>query len=181
MIDPSRIDPSAEIHPTAYVAPCVIVGRCVKIGPHCSVGYDGFEFHREDGLTPVYQVHMGGAILEEGVELQAGVCVARGEKVGEDTILGKNTKVDNLVHIAHGCEIGENNLIAAGTIFGGHVKVGSTNFFGMNCTIKNSITIGSYNLIGAGAVVITDIPDHEICAGVPARKLRDNLMFKKQI
>jgi UDP-3-O-[3-hydroxymyristoyl] glucosamine N-acyltransferase len=167
-----------QIHPTAVIAECVVLGDNIKIGPNCSVGYDGFEFHRDSECMPAYQDHEGGVILEDGVELQAGVCIARGYKKGDDTILHRNVKVDNLVHIAHGCEIGEGTLLTAGVILGGHVRIGKHNFLGLNCTVKNSHSIGDYNLIGMSSVVICDIPSHEVWAGVPARKLRDNKMFK---
>lgn len=169
------------IHPTAYVAPWVKLGDNIKIGPNCSVGYDGFVFPRVDGIIPVFTEHRGGVILEDGVELQANVCVARAIEEGSNTILHKNVKVDNLVHIAHNCDIGENTLIAAGVIFGGYVKVGVVNFFGLNATIKNSITIGSYNLIGAGALVLKSISHLGIWAGVPARKLRENTRFDRSL
>ena len=88
--------------------------------------------------------------------------------------------MDNQIHIAHNCEVGEGTLIAAGTTFGGTTKVGKNNFLGLNCIIKSNCTIGDFNLIGMGSVITKDIPNNEIWAGNPAKKLRNNLMFKRK-
>jgi UDP-3-O-[3-hydroxymyristoyl] glucosamine N-acyltransferase len=179
MTKKGRIDPSAFIHPTAFVNDCVRVGKNVKIGPNCSIGYEGFQWHRDKNEVPVYTEHFGGVILEDGVEMGANCSVGRAIGHGENTVLRRNVKLDNLIFVPHNCDIGEGTLISAGVIFGGSVRVGKTNFFGLNCTLKPKITIGDCNLVGMGAVVLRDIPDHEIWAGNPARKLRDNLMFKR--
>ena len=169
-------DDKPDIHPSSYVHPSVVIGKNVKIGPNCSIGYDGFSFKRDDDNVPIKVEHNGTVIIGDNVEIQADVCVVRGIK---ETIIGDNTKIDNLVHIAHDCKIGKNNLLAAGTVLSGWVTVGDNNFFGVNSSVKNRVVIGNNNLIGMGSVVIGDITDCEIWAGVPAKKLRDNQMFKK--
>ena len=62
----------------------------------------------------------------------------------------------------------------------GTATSGKNNFFGVNCSIKPGIIIGDYNLIGMGSVVLNDIPNYEIWVGNPAKKLRDNLFFKRK-
>jgi UDP-3-O-[3-hydroxymyristoyl] glucosamine N-acyltransferase len=176
-----KIDPTVFIHPTAFINGNVRIGKNVKIGPNCAIGYDGFQFHRDDNATPISTPHCGGVILEDGVEMLANCVIARGLKGDENTMLHKNVKLDNMIYIPHNCDIGEGTMISAGVIFGGSVRVGKNNFFGMNCTLKPRITIGEYNLIGMSAAVLKNIPDHEIWAGNPARKLRDNLMFKRPV
>ena len=143
---------------------------------NCSIGYDGFSFKRNEKNIPIKEEHYGKVIIKDNVEIQANVCIVRG--IG-DTVIGENTKIDNLVHIAHDCKIGKNNLMASGTILSGWVTVGDNNFFGVNSSIKNRVAIGDGNLIGMGTVVIKDIADFGIWAGVPAKKLRANQMFKE--
>jgi UDP-3-O-[3-hydroxymyristoyl] glucosamine N-acyltransferase len=175
-----NIDSSAIIHPSSFIHKSVIIGKNVRIGPNCSIGYEGFEFPRDkDGIGHLKD-HQGGVILEEGVEIQANCAIARHKEPGQNTVLHKYVKLDNLIHIAHNCEIGEGTLMAAGVILGGSITIGKFNFLGLNCTLKPLIKVGDYNLIGMAANVICDIPDHEIWAGNPAKKLRDNAMFKKK-
>ena len=170
-------EPNRDIHSSSYVHPNTVIGRNVRIGPHCSIGYDGFQFSRRGDGTPQPGQHRGGVIIEDGVEIRACVSIARGLGEGEDTIIRRGTKIDDLVHIGHNCDIGEGNLVVTGTTFAGGVRTGKNNFFGMNCTIGGNV--GDCNMIGMGAVTVEDIPDHEVWAGNPARKLRDNLMFKE--
>jgi len=166
------------IDKSAYIHPCVIIGKNVKIGPNCSIGYEGFEFLRDKNEVPQFIEHKGGVIIEDNVEIQANVTIARAIDENDNTVIGKDSKLDNLVHIGHKCKIGKGNLLAAGTIFSGSVTTGKNNFFGVNSMVIAGCIIGDYNLIGMGSVVVKNIPDHEIWAGNPARKLRDNLMFK---
>ena len=166
------------IDASTYIHPSTIIGENVKIGPNCSIGYAGFEYSRDGGNRLQPTRHTGVVVIENNVEILANVAIARGLREDNPTIIGRHTKIDNLVHIAHSCVIGESNALVAGVAFGGNVSVGDYNFFGLNCTIKNGVTVGGYNLIGMGSVVIYNIPDHEIWVGNPAKKLRDNLMFR---
>lgn len=168
------------IDKSTYIHPSVVIGKNVRIGPNCSIGYDGFEFPRDEDGIPRSVEHKGGVIIEDDVEIRASVAIARGLGEDDNTIIGKNSKIDDLVHIGHNCEIGEGNLVVTGTIFGGSTKTGKNNFFGMNCTTKVGCIIGDCNLIGMGSVVTKNIPDHEVWVGNPARKFRDNLSFRKE-
>jgi 2-polyprenyl-3-methyl-5-hydroxy-6-metoxy-1,4-benzoquinol methylase/acetyltransferase-like isoleucine patch superfamily enzyme len=166
--DGSNIHPTAEIHPSSYVHPSTVIAENVKIGPNCTIGYEGFNYPRDDDGIPQHQEHKGIVVIESNVEILAGSI----------TLIEKDTKIDNLVHIAHDCHIGQGNHIVAGTVLGGGVTIGKNNFLGINSMIKPLMTIGDNNLIGMGAVVLNDIGDNEIWAGVPARKIKDNKFFK---
>lgn len=165
------------IHKTAYIYPNTIIGSNVKIGPNCSIGYEGFEFTRDEDHLPQFVEHMGIVVIEHDVEIQANTVIARGLNENDRTVIGAHTKIEDLVHIAHNCRVGRGNVITAGTIFGGSVRVGNCNFFGINCSIYPGIVIGDYNLIGMGSVVLTDMLNNEIWGGNPARKLKDNLYW----
>jgi len=150
----------------------------VKISPGCWFGNEGFGYTRDENNVPVFQVHLGGVVIESGVEIAAGVIIDMAIGKDEVTIIRENTKIGAHVHIGHNCDIGPANLIAPGTVFGGSVKTGGFNFFGLSSTIKHGITIGQYNMIGMSAAVIRDIGNHEVWAGNPARFIRENTMFK---
>lgn len=172
----------SNIHKSVYIHPSVVIGKNVKIGPHCSIGYEALQFSRDKNDVPQFEEHRGGVIIEDGVEIMAGAVIVRGLKQADNTIIGKNTKINNLVHVGHSCILGEGNLIAAGVTFGGSARIGRNNFFGLNCAINSGgIIIGDYNMIAMGSIVIRNIPNHEIWAGNPARKIKDNLMFKKEL
>jgi UDP-3-O-[3-hydroxymyristoyl] glucosamine N-acyltransferase LpxD len=140
-----------------------------KHGLVCSIGGYGFGYVREEDGTPIRMNHFGNVVIEENVVIGSSVCIDRA--VIGSTILRKNVKVDNLVHIAHGAYIGQNTLIVAGSVIGGSARIGDNCFIGMGAMIKNKVKIGNGCTIGAGAIVLKDVPDGETWVGNPARKL----------
>jgi len=82
------------------------------------------------------------------------------------TFIGEGTKIDNLVHVAHGVKIGKHCLIVAGTVIGGSTEIGDRCFLGINCSIKNKVNIGNDVTIGMGAIVLSDVPDGTVVKGL---------------
>jgi UDP-3-O-[3-hydroxymyristoyl] glucosamine N-acyltransferase len=142
----------------------VLMHESVTIGQNCSIGSDGFGYAREEDGTLVKMPHRGGVVIEENVTIHNNVCIDRG--VIGDTVIGAGTKIDNLVHIAHGVKIGKNCLIVAGTVIGGSSEVGDNCFLGINCSIKNKVKIGNNVTVGMGAIVLADVPDNTTVIGV---------------
>lgn len=151
-------------YPENVIAPGTIIGEGTVIGT------DGFGYVRKDDGTLVKMPHAGNVIIEKDVEIGSNTCLDRA--VIGSTIIGEGTKIDNLVHIAHGVKIGKNCLIVAGTIIGGSSVIGDNCYLGIGCMIKNKITIGANSFIGMGTVVLCDVPDGEVWVGNPAKFLR---------
>ena len=80
-------------------------------------------------------------------------------------MIGKNSKIYNLVHIAHDSKIGENTFITAGVIICGRVKVGKNSYLGPNCTIRNGLSLGENSKVSMGAVVTKNVGDSETVTG----------------
>ncbi|NJN34604.1 MAG: hypothetical protein HC817_10475 [Saprospiraceae bacterium] len=99
-----------------------IIKNHVKIGSNCVIGSVGFGYEKDDNGEYVFIPHIGNVVLDECVEI--GNCTVIDKAVLGSTLLKKNVKVDNLVHIAHGVEIGENSLIIANAMIGGSTKIG---------------------------------------------------------
>lgn len=123
--------------------------------------------HRDyvEGVTPNHGVALG-----PDVRINSFVTVDGGWK--EPTRVGARTFLMTKVHIGHDAQIGEDCEIAAGATIGGHVHVGDRTKIGVNACTTTGVRIGKDCVIGAGAVVTKDVPDGEVWAGVPARKLR---------
>ena len=113
---------------------------------------------------------MSGVIIRDDVEVFSNCSIARGSL--SDTIIGKGTKLDALVHVAHNVIIGENCEPTAGTIVGGSTIIGNSCWTGLNSTLKHKIKIGKKVIIGCGASVIHNVPDEDIVAGVPAKSIK---------
>lgn len=148
-----------------------IMDRCHTLG-RASIGNDGFGWIRQPDGSLYKMPHRGNVVIGKDVSIGDYVCIDRA--VNGSTVIGDGTKIDNLVHIAHGAKIGKYCLIVAGTIIGGSAEIGDYSYIGMGAKIKNKVKIGSNVVIGAGAVVLTDVPDNQIWAGVPAKFLKVN-------
>lgn len=154
--DGVRIGPGARVEPFAIIKRNTVVGARVTIGPHCVVGKDGFEKLKVDGVYR-HMAHAGGVLLEDDVVLHSSVHIDRA--IWGNTVIGRGTHIDNMCHVGHGCVLGANNLLAPGVILGGVFKAGDDNFFGMNCTVKQNIRIGSRNRLAMGSVVTNGLGD----------------------
>ena len=102
-----------------------------------------------------------------------------------NTIIGKNTYLDNQIHIAHNVKIGENSIIAGQVGIAGSAIIGSNVRIGGQAGISGHIKVGNNVEIGGGSGVIKNIPDNTKVMGYPAKNirefLRDNKWFTKQL
>lgn len=152
-----------EEHPAHDIHNGTIIGNGTQIGN------DGFGWVRYSTGELEKMPHAGNVVIEKNVVIGCNSCIDRA--VVGSTLIEEGTRIDNLVHIAHGAKIGRHCLIVAGAVIGGSAEIGAYTFIGMNASIKNKVKIGKYVTIGAGAVVLRDVPDGEVWAGVPAKKL----------
>lgn len=147
-----------EEWPRNYTDPTAIIGQ------HCAIGNDGFGYVREEDGSLLKMPHAGNVVICANVEIGSNVCIDRA--VVGSTIIGEGTKIDNLVHIAHGAKIGKNCLIVAGSVIGGSCEIGDNCFIGINSSIKNKVKIGNNVTIGMGAIVLKDVPDGMTVVGI---------------
>ena len=146
-----------------------LIGDRVRILAGAVVGEPGFgAVAGPKGLVDIPQ--LGRVILQDGVGIGANSTVDRG--AFEDTVLGENTKIDNLVQIAHNVRVGRNCVMAAYTGISGSVTIGDGAQFGGRAGVADHLTIGEGARIGAAAGVLRDVPAGETWSGFPARPVR---------
>jgi UDP-3-O-[3-hydroxymyristoyl] glucosamine N-acyltransferase len=181
-VRPSVVAPDASVHPTAYVEPDgveiasgarieahatvlagSVVGHEAVVGPGSVVGGAGFEFKRFGDEVMRVQ-HAGGVVLGDRVEIQANCTVDRG-LFKDLTRIGDDTKLDNLVHIAHNCVIGRRCLVAACAMVAGSVHLGDDVWIGPGASISNQLTIADGATVSIGAVVTRDVGPGERVSG----------------
>lgn len=147
-----------------------VIGSHVKIGCNCTIGGVGFGYEKNDeGLYEVLP-HLGNVVIEGHVEIGNNVCVDRA--VLGSTLVRANAKVDNLVHIAHGCDIGRNALIIANAMIAGSVKIGENAWIAPSASILNQKSVSANAVVGMGAVVLKDVPSGDVVVGNPAKSIR---------
>ncbi len=165
-----KIGAGSVIHGNCFLYDNVTVGKNVVIHANTVIGADGFGYQRnEDGSFEKFP-HIGGVIIEDDVEIGANTCIDRGA-LG-NTIIRKGAKIDNLVHVAHNVDIGQNTAVIANAMIGGSVIVGENTWIAPSVSIRDQVTIGNNVTIGMSSLVTKSIPDDEVWIGIPAKKLR---------
>ena len=149
-----------------------LIGDCVSLFAGVRIGEAGFGAARSKA-GPVDVPQLGRVILQDGVTVGANSCIDRGAY--DDTVIGENTKIDNLVMIAHNCVIGRNCLLAAFTGISGSCIVGDNVIFGGQAGVGDHIRIGAGARVAGGAGVLADIPAGETWSGYPAKPIRQSL------
>ncbi len=147
-----------------------IIGDRVKIGANNTIGGDGFGYQKNEDGEFEFIPHIGNVLIEDDVEIGNNTTIDRA--VIGSTILGKNCKIDNLVHIAHGVQIGENSLIIANSMIAGSVVIGSNVWVAPSASVLNSSVIGNDAVIGMGAVVLKTVLPGQTVVGNPARDIK---------
>lgn len=136
-----------------------------NVGALSVIGGEGFGYADNKKLP-----HIGKVIIGNNVDIGANCCIDRG--CLDNTVIGDNVKIDNLVHIAHSVKIGKKTKIAAHTMIAGSVTIGEDVWIGPSVSIINGVTIGDDAYIGIGTNIITDVPAGETWCGNPGKKLR---------
>ncbi|MBD1910124.1 MULTISPECIES: UDP-3-O-(3-hydroxymyristoyl)glucosamine N-acyltransferase [unclassified Leptolyngbya] len=175
------IHPNVVIYPgvtvddrTTLHANCVIHERS-QIGADCvihsgaAIGSEGFGFvPTADGFFKMQQ--SGFVVLEDGVEVGCNSAIDR-PALGS-THIGRNTKIDNLVQIAHGCDIGDGCALAAQVGLAGAVKVGRRVILGGQVGVADHLTIGDGVQAGAQSGITADLEPGAVVFGTPAMPLK---------
>ena len=147
-----------------------IVKNNVNILDNCVIGKKGFGFfpHKEKNIR---YPHIGAVVIEDNCEIGCGSTIDRGSL--SNTIIGKNTFIDNQVHIAHNNKIGNNCIIAGQVGFAGSSTLGNGVMIGGQAGISGHLTIGNNVHIGGGSGVINDVVDNKKVMGYPAKDLKN--------
>lgn len=144
------------------------VGKNCEIRSGAVIGHDGFAYTEDERHVKTMIKHFGGVTLGDNVLIHENVCISRGTI--DDTIIEDGVKIDSLSHIAHNCHFHKNSAAAAPCRTNGSVSVGEGSFMA-GALVRNQCSIGDNAFVGLGAVVVRNVPDHQMVAGVPARKM----------
>lgn len=167
----SVIGEDTRLHPNVTVDHhCTIGARCI-LQSGCVIGGDGFGFAPFNGEW-VKIPQIGSVRIEDDVEIGANTAVDRGAL--DDTVIGKGTKIDNLIQIAHNCRIGEHCVMAGAASMAGSTTLGDHVTVGGAANINGHITIPSGVTVGPATTVVSYPDDVKLMMGFfPAMPNRD--------
>ena len=149
-----------------------LIKNNVKVLDNCVIGKHGFGFFPNKEKNIRYP-HIGIVIINDNCEIGCGSTIDRGSM--SNTVIGKNTFLDNQIHIAHNVKIGENSIIAGQVGIAGSSVLGNNVKIGGQAGISGHLKIGNNVEIAGGSGVIRNISDNSKVMGYPAKNIRDFL------
>lgn len=161
------------IHPQAFIGAYCEIGSFCEIQPHATIGADGFGFVPLKESHPVKIPQNGIVVIEDHVEIGANCTIDRAALT--ETRIRAGTKLDNLVHIAHNCEVGQNSLIAAGFMMAGSSKIGKNFMVGGNSVVADHVSVADNVMLAGLSGVTNDITEPGQYGGYPLQPLKDSL------
>lgn len=165
-----KIGNHVVIHGNVTIEDNSVIGDRVILNPGVVVGSDGFGYTQtDDGNVKLPQI--GNVIIEDDVEVGANSTIDRGS-LGA-TIIGKGTKIDNLVQIGHGAVLGKHNVVCSQTGIAGSVQSGEKVIFASRAGVGDHLKIGKGSTIGPMAGVTKDLPEDSLVSGFPAMPHQD--------
>ncbi|HYE30651.1 MAG TPA: UDP-3-O-(3-hydroxymyristoyl)glucosamine N-acyltransferase [Methylomirabilota bacterium] len=165
----------AHLFPNVTLYPRTQIGKRVRIHAGTVIGSDGFGYVLDEGVhRKVPQI--GNVVIHDDVEVGASVTIDRGA-LGP-TVIGRGTKIDNLVQIAHNVNIGENCLVVAQAGIAGSTKLGNYVTLAGQVGIAGHLKIGNKTVVAAQSGVMHDIPEGQKWFGYPAQPDRQ---WKRQL
>jgi UDP-3-O-[3-hydroxymyristoyl] glucosamine N-acyltransferase len=171
----SALGEEVNLFPNVTVYPRTQIGKRVRIHAGAVIGSDGFGYVL-DGAIHRKVPQIGNVVIGDDVEIGANASVDRGA-LGS-TVIGKGTKIDNLVQIAHNVQIGEYCIVIAQVGIAGSTKLGQYVILAGQAGVGGHLKIGNQVTIGAQSGVMSDIPDGGKWLGSPAQPDKD---FKRQV
>lgn len=171
-----KIGKDCIVYPGAKIySDCVIGDRCI-IHSGAVIGADGFGYSKES--EEYHKIpQMGNVIVEDDVEIGANTTIDRA--VMGSTLIQQGVKLDNLIQIAHNCEIGKHTAMAAQVGIAGSTKIGENCVLGGQVGIGGHITIGKNSQVGAQSGIISNTKEGSEVMGSPAYPVKN--FFKSSI
>ncbi|EKX40981.1 hypothetical protein GUITHDRAFT_75132, partial [Guillardia theta CCMP2712] len=166
----SVIKKNSTVHSNVNISNCTL-GEEVVIWPGVCIGQDGFGFNISQSGDPTKKPQTLRVEVHDHVEIGANCTIDRGS--WRQTVIGSNTKLDNMVHIAHNVQIGKGVMIAAQTgIAGRSCDIGDYVLIGGQVGIAQHLKVGSKAKIAARSAVMGNVGDGETVGGSPAVPIR---------
>lgn len=164
--DHVKIGEGSVLYPGAVIHEHCVLGKNAVIRAHAVIGGEGFGFATEKGKhTRIPQI--GNVILGDDVEI--GACTCLDNAILGATKVGRGTKIDNLVHLGHNVEIGEDCFIIAQSGIAGSTKAGNHVIFAGQTGCTGHVTIGDNAVFAGKSGIIGNIKGNQTYAGFPAR------------
>ena len=169
----AKVGARSILHPHVFLGAACQLGEDCEVHPHTSIGSDGFGYAVDANGKPRKISHLGNVIIGDGVEIGSNCAIDRATLTS--THIRSGTKLDNICHIAHNCDLGENGFFTAGFMMGGSTKIGRQFVTGGNSVVTAHVTVGDNVVLSGRSSVTNDVPDAGAYGGYPLQPLKEAL------
>jgi UDP-3-O-[3-hydroxymyristoyl] glucosamine N-acyltransferase len=168
-----RIGARTILHPHVFVGSGCEMGTDCEIHPGTSIGSDGFGYALTKNRRPQKIPQLGNVVLGDEVEIGSNCAIDRATLTS--THIRSGVKLDNVCHIAHNCDLGEDGLYTAGFMMAGSTKIGKRFMTGGNSVVSAHLTLADDVALSGRSNVTKDIPQSGAYGGYPLQPMKDAL------
>ena len=167
----AQIGPGTILHPHVFVGAGCQIGRDCEIHPHTSIGSDGFGYAVGASRRPQKIPHLGNVRIGDEVEIGSNCAIDRAKLTS--TWIRSGTKLDNICHIAHNCDLGEDGFYTAGFMMAGSTTIGRRFMTGGNSVVSAHLTLADDVVLAGRSTVTGDVREPGHYAGYPLQPIKD--------
>ncbi len=169
----ARIGAGTILHPHVFIGSACEIGTRCEIHPHTSIGSDGFGYAQDANGQPRKIPQLGNVKVGDDVEIGSNCAIDRATLTS--TFIRDGAKLDNICHIAHNCDLGENGYFTAGFMMAGSTKIGRNFRTGGNSVVSTHLTVADDVVLAGRSTVTNDITSPGHYGGYPLQPLQDAL------
>ncbi len=170
------IGENSIIHANVVIREDTVIGDRVQIHAGTVIGSDGFGYETIAGGKHFKVPQVGKVVIEDDVEIGSNVSVDRATT--GVTLIKRGTKIDNLVQIAHNCQVGNDNILCGQAAIAGSTKTGDRVTLAGKAGLVGHIKIGDDSVVAACAMVISSLPPNSFVSGSPARPHAEDMRIQ---
>jgi UDP-3-O-[3-hydroxymyristoyl] glucosamine N-acyltransferase len=167
----AQLGENTLLHPHVFVGAGCVLGRNCEVHPHTSIGSDGFGYAVGANRRPQKLPHLGNVCIGDEVEIGSNCAIDRATLTS--THIRSGTKVDNICHIAHNCDLGEDGFYTAGFMMAGSTTIGRRFMTGGNTVVSSHLKLADDVVLAGRSTVTADIPAPGHYGGYPLQPLKD--------
>jgi UDP-3-O-[3-hydroxymyristoyl] glucosamine N-acyltransferase len=166
-----RIGADTVLHPQVFVGAGCEIGRGCEVHPHTSIGSDGFGYAVGADRRPRKVPHLGNVRIGDDVEIGSNCAIDRAKL--SSTYIRSGAKLDNICHIAHNCDLGEDGFYTAGFMMAGSTTIGRRFMTGGNSVVSAHLTLADDVVLAGRSTVTSDVPEAGHYGGYPLQPIKD--------
>ena len=159
------------LHPHVFVGACCELGRDCEVHPHTTIGSDGFGYAVGASRRPQKLPHLGNVRIGDEVEIGGNCSIDRATLTS--TYIRSGTKLDNICHIAHNCDLGEDGFYTAGFMMAGSTTIGRRFMTGGNSVVSAHLTLADDVALAGRSTVTSDVREPGHYGGYPLQPLKE--------